>query len=115
MRCRYQVVTDEMWEARASRFPEHTPSTREYYLLRSIFEEQFPSRWAMETVPKVSHPLLFSGVVLLLQAHLLRSIIQAQVQASLIPSKPAWGCAMASWHCVLPLCVLPLSALSNWL
>lgn len=42
-----------MWEARASRFPEHTPSTREYYLLRSIFEEQFPSRCALETVPKV--------------------------------------------------------------
>ena len=48
-----QVVTDKMWEARASRFPEHTPNTREYYLLRSIFEEQFPSQQAMATVPKV--------------------------------------------------------------
>ena len=42
-----------MWEARASRFPEHTPNTREYYLLRSIFEEQFPSQQALATVPKV--------------------------------------------------------------
>ena len=48
-----QVVTDEMWEARAARFPEHTPNTREYYLLRSIFEEQFPSQQALATVPKV--------------------------------------------------------------
>ena len=42
-----------MWEARASRFPEHTPNTREYYLLRSIFEDQFPSQQALATVPKV--------------------------------------------------------------
>ena len=52
-----------MWEARASRFPEHTPNTREYYLLRSIFEEQFPSQQAMATVPKVYVPaagILFS-------------------------------------------------------
>lgn len=42
-----------MWEARASRFPEHTPNTREYYLLRSIFEEHFPSQQALATVPKV--------------------------------------------------------------
>eukprot|EP00884_Botryococcus_braunii_P006202 jgi/Botrbrau1/15583/Bobra.0288s0002.1 len=47
-----KVVTDEMWEAREQRFPEHVPSTREYYLLRSIFEEQFPSPCALETVPK---------------------------------------------------------------
>eukprot|EP00891_Asterochloris_glomerata_P008873 jgi/Astpho2/8873/Aster-05503 len=46
-----KVVTDEMWAARASTFPEHTPSTREYYLLRSIFEEHFPSRQALLTVP----------------------------------------------------------------
>ncbi len=42
-----------MWEDRANRFPEHTPNTREYYLLRSIFEEQFPSKQALATVPKV--------------------------------------------------------------
>ena len=51
--CFLQVVTDEMWAARASTFPEHTPSTREYYLLRSIFEEHFPSRQALLTVPTV--------------------------------------------------------------
>lgn len=49
-----QVVTDELWEARAVRFPEHTPNTREYYLLRSIFEDHFPSPSALATVPKVS-------------------------------------------------------------
>lgn len=48
-----QVVTDQLWEARQSRFPEHTPNTREYYLLRSIFEEHFPSPSALATVPKV--------------------------------------------------------------
>lgn len=42
-----------MWEARAVRFPEHTPNTREYFLLRSIFEEHFPSPSALATVPKV--------------------------------------------------------------
>ena len=42
-----------MWEGRAQRFPEHSPNTREYYLLRSIFEEQFPSKQALATVPKV--------------------------------------------------------------
>ena len=52
-----------MWEARASRFPEHTPNTREYYLLRSIFEEQFPSQQAMATVPKVCAPA--AGVLLI--------------------------------------------------
>ncbi len=52
-----KVVTDEMWEDRANRFPEHTPNTREYYLLRSIFEEQFPSKQALATVPKVQHLL----------------------------------------------------------
>ena len=41
-----------MWGAREQRFPEHTPATREYYLLRSIFEEHFPSPSALATVPK---------------------------------------------------------------
>ena len=49
-----QVVTDEMWASRSERFPEETPSTREYYLLRSIFEEHFPSKCALDTVPKVN-------------------------------------------------------------
>ncbi len=48
-----QVVTDDMWAGRSERFPEETPSTKEYYLLRSIFEEHFPSQSALDTVPKV--------------------------------------------------------------
>ena len=42
-----------MWSSRSERFPEETPSTHEYYLLRSIFEEHFPSKSALDTVPKV--------------------------------------------------------------
>jgi len=51
-----------MWEDRAKRFPEHTPNTREYYLLRSIFEKQFPSKQAMATVPKVETPYMLLGL-----------------------------------------------------
>lgn len=47
-----KVVSDEMWEKRAERFPEATPRTKEYYLLRSLFEEQFPHPDALKTVPK---------------------------------------------------------------
>jgi asparagine synthase (glutamine-hydrolysing) len=47
-----RVVTDEMWAARGERFPEHTPRTREYYLLRSLFESHFPHPCALDTVPK---------------------------------------------------------------
>ena len=50
----WQVVTEEMWAQRSESFPEETPSTKEYYLLRSIFEEHFPSQSALDTVPKVS-------------------------------------------------------------
>lgn len=46
-------MTDEQWEARAERFPEQPPKTREYYLLRSIFQKHFSSRSAYETVPRV--------------------------------------------------------------
>lgn len=42
-----------MWDSRESRFPDHTPTNKEYYLLRSIFEEHFPSKSALDTVPKV--------------------------------------------------------------
>lgn len=45
-------VQDAEWEARFERFPEHTPINKEYYLLRSIFEERFPSQAALNTVPK---------------------------------------------------------------
>ena len=52
-----QEVTAEMWESRQSRFPEHTPTNKEYYLLRSMFEEHFPSKSALDTVPKVILPV----------------------------------------------------------
>jgi hypothetical protein len=41
-----------MWADREGRFPEHTPVNKEYYLLRSIFEEYYPHPSALETVPK---------------------------------------------------------------
>ena len=46
------VITDEMFDARSERFPEHTPVNKEYYLLRSIFEEHYPHKSALDTVPK---------------------------------------------------------------
>jgi asparagine synthase (glutamine-hydrolysing) len=52
--CQAQVVTDEQWAARADRFPEEAPKTREYYLLRAIFQKHFPSKSAYNTVPRVS-------------------------------------------------------------
>jgi hypothetical protein len=45
-------MQDEQWNARHERFPEHTPMNKEYYLLRSLFEERFPSAAALNTVPK---------------------------------------------------------------
>lgn len=45
-------VPDELWDKRAERYPEHTPRTREYYLLRDIFDRHFPHKSAFETVPK---------------------------------------------------------------
>lgn len=48
-----QVVTDDMWESRFERFPVHPPRTREYYLLRAIFESHFPHPDAIKTVPQV--------------------------------------------------------------
>lgn len=42
-----------MWEARFERFPVHPPRTREYYLLRSMFEGHFPHPDAIASVPQV--------------------------------------------------------------
>ena len=42
-----------MWAARQDRFPQLTPVTREYYLLREIFEDSYPSPHALATVPYV--------------------------------------------------------------
>jgi hypothetical protein len=50
--CKRVCSQDEMWGAREERFPEHTPMNKEYYLLRSIFEEYYPKPSALETVPK---------------------------------------------------------------
>lgn len=52
-----QVVTDAQWEARAERFPDQPPKTREYYLLRAIFQKHFPSKSAHNTVPRVRQPV----------------------------------------------------------
>lgn len=41
-----------MWTNRFERFPEHTPVNKEYYLLRSIFEEHYPEQSALDTIPK---------------------------------------------------------------
>ena len=47
------MVSDASWDARAETFPEDTPRTREYYLLRFIFAQYFPHPSAWSTVPKV--------------------------------------------------------------
>jgi asparagine synthase (glutamine-hydrolysing) len=44
-------VTDQMFQNAANRFPENTPSTKEAYYYRSIFEEHFPQMSAIRTVP----------------------------------------------------------------
>lgn len=56
------MVTEEEWAARAERFPEQPPITKEYYLLRSIFQKHFPSKSAYETVPRVRHTSLSSSL-----------------------------------------------------
>lgn len=50
------VISDSDFENRSSRFPENAPDTKEYYLLRSIFEERFvqgvrAGESALRTVP----------------------------------------------------------------
>lgn len=47
-----KVISDEMFDARELRFPAHPPRTKEYYLLRSLFEGHFPHPASLETVPK---------------------------------------------------------------
>ncbi len=44
-------VTDQMFEAAAFRFPVNTPLTKEAYFYRMIFEEHFPSEYAVKCVP----------------------------------------------------------------
>ncbi len=44
-------VSDAQFAARAERFPFNPPENKEYYLLRSIFEEYYPGKSALDTVP----------------------------------------------------------------
>lgn len=45
-----EKVSDEMITAATEKFPVHTPTTKEAYLYRQIFEELFPSKEAALTV-----------------------------------------------------------------
>jgi asparagine synthase (glutamine-hydrolysing) len=44
-------VSDADFAKRAERFPQNPPENKEYYLLRSIFEEFYPGKSALDTVP----------------------------------------------------------------
>ena len=44
-------ISDGKFDRRFSRFEVNPPNTKEYYLLRSIFEEFYPEKWCLETVP----------------------------------------------------------------
>ena len=48
-----QAVSDEQLEHASERFPVNTPSTKEEYYYRSIFEEYFPSESAARSVPSI--------------------------------------------------------------
>uniref|UniRef100_A0A6T7VL96 asparagine synthase (glutamine-hydrolyzing) n=1 Tax=Pyramimonas obovata TaxID=1411642 RepID=A0A6T7VL96_9CHLO len=45
------TVSDEEFNTRNIRFPKNTPETKEYYLLRSLFEKYYPEPCALDTVP----------------------------------------------------------------
>ena len=44
-------VTDQMFATAKNRFPHNTPTNKEGYRYRMIFEEQFPGDAAIKTVP----------------------------------------------------------------
>mmetsp|Transcript_15650 Transcript_15650/g.15052 ORF Transcript_15650/g.15052 Transcript_15650/m.15052 type:complete len:592 (-) Transcript_15650:330-2105(-) len=44
-------ISDSMFDAAANRFPHNTPTTKEGYRYRMIFEEYFPGEAAAKTVP----------------------------------------------------------------
>jgi asparagine synthase (glutamine-hydrolysing) len=46
-----EEVSDADFAKRAERFPFNPPDTKEYYLLRSMFEEMYPEPSALATVP----------------------------------------------------------------
>jgi asparagine synthase (glutamine-hydrolysing) len=57
-------VTDEQLASAAFKFPDQTPSSKEEYYYRSIFESQFPSRSAALCVPSVPSVACSSPVAL---------------------------------------------------
>jgi asparagine synthase (glutamine-hydrolysing) len=46
-----KAVSDQQFAAAANRFPHNTPTTKEGYRYRMIFEELFPGDAAEKTVP----------------------------------------------------------------
>ena len=44
-------VSDQMFASAANRYPHNTPTTKEGYRYRMIFEEHFPGEAAERTVP----------------------------------------------------------------
>jgi len=46
-----EEVTDQMFASAANRFPHNTPTTKEGYRYRMIFEEYFPGPGPEKTVP----------------------------------------------------------------
>jgi asparagine synthase (glutamine-hydrolysing) len=57
-------VTDEQLATAAFKFPDQTPSSKEEYYYRSIFESHFPSRSAALCVPSVPSVACSSPVAL---------------------------------------------------
>jgi asparagine synthase (glutamine-hydrolysing) len=49
--CANTAITDSMFAKREQRFKFSPPSTKEYYMLRSMFESYFPEECASRTVP----------------------------------------------------------------
>jgi len=45
------IVSDQELKSAPHRFPDNTPKTKEAYWYRTIFEQHFPQRSALETVP----------------------------------------------------------------
>ena len=46
-----QVVSDREFSAAAARWPQNTPSSKEAYLYRALFERHFPGEACAATVP----------------------------------------------------------------
>ena len=70
-----------MWETRFERFPVHPPRTREYYLLRSMFESHVPHPDAIKTVPQVRGA---GWVVVVVAAHWQQARVQLKKEVCCI-------------------------------